>query len=313
MNGSARWMTVDTRIPSERHHFLPVFYQRPWTDAADGKLWQYKVVRQQVIDERRVTPKQTGFERHLYSVERESEFYDAPREDQIETDVFGPIDNDAAVVHRIILAEGVEALTEDDRHAWAVFLSSLLERHPSKILERDRWIEESHRGRVEDFLNRAPSPESRARMKEVLDSPYTIGLERNALRTFMVREIMNSETLDAIKSLRWQHVRIDRDYFWTSDAPLLPNLGQREYPITWMTLSLSPRDILMIHPSHWAMDEEFKNVACLMHCLELVPRSKYIYARSKVETHELVDLRTALDVALEEVTWPTRVWPGPTR
>ena len=48
------------------HHFIPAFYLSKWTKPPEGKLVEYTIKNNKLID-KPVGPRSTGYERDLYS------------------------------------------------------------------------------------------------------------------------------------------------------------------------------------------------------------------------------------------------------
>lgn len=69
------------------HHYLPVFYLKRWT-GADSRLVRFHRPYREVVASR-PTPKSTGYEKDLYSLDG---FQDGERQ-IIETEFFRPVDD----------------------------------------------------------------------------------------------------------------------------------------------------------------------------------------------------------------------------
>ncbi len=115
-------------MASNKHHYVPQCYMRPWT-GADDLLCEYQWLGGQVKT-RRIHPAGTGWSPNLYSVSSlPPQFVDI-----IETEVFGRIDQDAAnaldtLISGRVLSPGKEL------DGWSRFLMSLMFRNPVALEE----------------------------------------------------------------------------------------------------------------------------------------------------------------------------------
>ena len=114
-----------------RHHYVPQFLLRSWTDCtSDGKIEVFRVDLNPLSSTRH-TPKYTGFEEDLYAL---SMPVVAGMEQQaIEKKFLKIVDNYAALVRNKLENEGLRTLTLEERRHWAIFLMSLRLRQPEII------------------------------------------------------------------------------------------------------------------------------------------------------------------------------------
>jgi hypothetical protein len=201
------------------HHYLPQFYLRQWV-GDDGKLWRCRREPSGVVSEKAVAPRATAFEPDLYAI-RDATGIDVYDPHIIETEFFSGIDSDAALVHQKLLGPLPVRLSDEDRHAWALFLMSLLERTPARLGPLDHAAP-AIAEQVNAHLRAAcVTPESRAYLDEILADLDTVQMARNAIREFMVKEIRNAAAVDALKSLTWLVVpRETTTPLLTTDCPL---------------------------------------------------------------------------------------------
>lgn len=112
-----------------QQHYVPEFLLKQWHSGADKKLTQFQWMRGALLAEQ-FTAKAVAKEPHLYS----QRMHEPTPNVTLERDFMGPhIDDPAAVVHKEILANGHEKLTNQERYAWSRFLLSLLVRTPEMI------------------------------------------------------------------------------------------------------------------------------------------------------------------------------------
>lgn len=104
----------------------PQFLLRRWCNDA-GKLLSFSIREGRVICSA-LAPRSTGYENALYAVIANALGID---EDHLERKFFAPIDSNAAAALGKI--ERREAITPDDKIAWAFFLNSLRIRQPDVL------------------------------------------------------------------------------------------------------------------------------------------------------------------------------------
>jgi hypothetical protein len=106
------------------HHFLPVFYQAAWGDAA-GRVTRYSRPRDQLVA-KSCAPTRTGSEENLYT------HHGVPPEHSayLETQFFSPVDSNGAMAHALLINKGVSGLSPDLRVHWARYMMSTQLRHP---------------------------------------------------------------------------------------------------------------------------------------------------------------------------------------
>jgi hypothetical protein len=111
-----------------RHHYIPVFYLKYWTQS-DGRLERYTRPVAGKVVVRRVYPSETGFERNLYDSPGENE-----RSRQwLETRLFQQIDNAAARVLAKLNSDSVPTLSVEEMSHWSIFVRSLHHRTPDRM------------------------------------------------------------------------------------------------------------------------------------------------------------------------------------
>ena len=113
-----------------KHHHVPQFLQRPWTNPSDNKLEVFRLDLHEVKSKRHA-PKATGYEDDLYAL---SEPIVAGMEKQaVEERVLSQIDSRAATALQVLEQEGLRALTPENRSDWVRFIASLHLRQPERI------------------------------------------------------------------------------------------------------------------------------------------------------------------------------------
>jgi Protein of unknown function (DUF4238) len=153
-----------------KHHYIPRFYLSAWC-GRDGRVTYYRVERGRLVA-KRISPKGTGYENRLYTIEAgpqdlrrlieqnrdsgrepskslrelfqsylDSGIKDAQFLQMFETNFTSVIDDRASKVLNKIRAGAVSALTHRERLDWTEFLMSLPLRNPETLAEikRNSW------------------------------------------------------------------------------------------------------------------------------------------------------------------------------
>jgi hypothetical protein len=110
-----------------KHHYIPVFYQKPWC-GADRRLCEYSRPHHTVIA-RRKYPTETGFERGLYTLNAHKPVV----AEIVENKLMRQTDQYAALAHQILLRNDIPGLDATMRSGWARFILSLMRRTPEAL------------------------------------------------------------------------------------------------------------------------------------------------------------------------------------
>jgi hypothetical protein len=110
-----------------KHHYIPVFYQKPWC-GADRRLCEYSRPHHTVIA-RRKYPTETGFERGLYTLNA----HKPAVAEIVENRLMRQTDQYAALAHQILLRNHIPGLDVTMRSGWARFILSLMRRTPEAL------------------------------------------------------------------------------------------------------------------------------------------------------------------------------------
>lgn len=113
------------------HHYNPQFYLRLWEN--DQQLFYNYFIINHRVKYKLKSAASVGFEPHLYALKK------VPREEKnkIEKEVFGDIDNKAALILSKIDSFGINTLSNSEKIEWARFLYSMMSRHPKIIKSMD--------------------------------------------------------------------------------------------------------------------------------------------------------------------------------
>jgi hypothetical protein len=189
-----------------RHHYNPIFYLTQWC-GLDGRLCEYsRPYRELVADPK--FPKQTGFERGLYTLTA----YPQPVAEIVEDKLMSRTDNDAARAHQLLLDNNIGGLDDDTKSAWARFIISIWRRTPEEFRGlRDRLT----------AILLTEHPELRMQGDE-RDQARRAVLEHNL--TLLIQHLLNSELIgNHLINMRWSIVRFDgpKGPLLSSDHPIV--------------------------------------------------------------------------------------------
>ncbi|HEU4561312.1 MAG TPA: DUF4238 domain-containing protein [Longimicrobium sp.] len=247
-------------MTKKRHHAVPQFYLRRFTDSA-GLLWLHDLDNATAVQ---VRPSDALVEKYLYSPETGANPHDDTLEEFFAVHVEGP-----AAPALDTLARGAE-LPDEDRQRVAVFLAfqeirvprwrDLVTDFASKIGDRILKMSAArpeYMRRVFDEMGEEVSDEDLTRMIEGIESG---GLSVEATKAAWFQSMhVASETAQMLYRMPWTVVEASRDVeFVTSDAPIAKVLTDRSVPPMyaggWLspsaesTFVLDPRCCLVIRP-----------------------------------------------------------------
>ncbi len=284
-----------TTNPAKKHHYLPQFYLRAWTDPT-GKLWCCsQVPHAGGLRDKHLSPAATAYEPGLYDAHPTTTI-ERVRSDEFEAKGLSPIDGAAAGAHAALLAQP-EELSIEAAQAWARFINSLLERTPDVLRERDRRAAVAAEQTVADAVARYPGlARSASRLR-------VVGVAKNLVRQHMLRATNDQAVIDYLMGCRWLVVESNFELI-TGDLPLVINGGLEavDRPINWLSIALSPERLLIVHRPEWEPDEALIQGALVAHPLSVIGgRSTRVYSRSKLEDGPVLRLRTAAEASLGRI------------
>jgi hypothetical protein len=202
-------------VADVKHHYVPQFMLRRWCNDA-GKLPSFSVRNGRVLHSS-LAPRYTGYENALYAVVANALGID---EDYLERNLFSPIDSNAAIALGKI--ERREAISEDDKVAWAFFLNSLRLRQPDVLAHlRSEGLK-----MLKSLLaaGDAALPADAPTTEEWLNRNHPGMLEVESLASWLPRMVMHDEMTDRFAELHW----------WVLEfAPEAPKLLLSDLPIHW--------------------------------------------------------------------------------
>lgn len=247
-------------VTKKRHHAVPQFYLKRFTDSA-GLLWLHDLDRATAVQ---VRPNDALVEKYLYSPEIGVDPHDDTLEEFLAVNVEGP-----AAPALDALANGSQ-LSDEYRQRMAVFLAfqeirvprwrDLVTDFTSKIGDRVLKLSAAHPDymrRVFDEMGKEISDEDLSRMIEGIQSGG-FSVEATKAAWFQSMLIAN-EIAQMLHRMPWTVVEASRDIeFVTSDAPIAKVLTDRSVPTMfaggWLspsaesTFVLDPKCCLVIRP-----------------------------------------------------------------
>jgi hypothetical protein len=224
-----------------KHHFIPAFYQRAWTDT-EGTLVEYSRPRD-IVKCRPKTPASTGWERDLYA------FPELPPEaaQHIEAQFFQYADDVAAQALANLLAGNKVPWTIESRSAWSRFLIAIHVRHPDAMKElrpavRTIWDDSAEASQREYDRTRQPHfPPTFDEYWAQRDPLLPIKVHVN-----MIIKALDNETVGAhINGMYWYVLDVSKssDRLLTSDRPV--ELSQLRRPTGVAAIPISPTQLFV--------------------------------------------------------------------
>lgn len=186
-----------------RHHYVPQFLLRPWTEATpDDKL---EVFRLDLPDlpSSRYAPKSTGFDNDLYALTKD--VIAGMEKQAIETRFLKLVDNNAANVRNKLVNQGFKTLTPENKVDWARFLMSLRVRQPDIV----NMLKQQSPEDLKATLNEQPegyeelaTKEDPSTLEEWTEKQYP-GLIENFGLSFFHKLVDNPRYGDKILKMKW--------------------------------------------------------------------------------------------------------------
>jgi hypothetical protein len=219
--------------PPRKHHYLPEFYLKNWANQ-NGRVWEFSRPHKSVVARERY-PSETGFERHLYSVSSRS---DSTSKQHLESDVFSPLDNDAAVALAHLGELGTKPSDENLTKAWCRFLVSQLYRNPSAIRFLRQKVRSLDTERLEEEYQRRRSANDPSTVREymaTLDDEF----HEESFAKLLPKLLISANMIGLLSRMQWRVIRLKRSIhgLLTSDRPLVLSNGLLQ-PQGFMTLPI---------------------------------------------------------------------------
>lgn len=265
---------------SSKHHFIPRFLLKEWQDE-NGCLWIYQRNDGGDISFRKGAPKSVAYVENLYTIYPEYRGVQEPS-DKVEKEVMAKIDDQAAIVHRKLLDFGLDALTEEERYIWSVFMVCMIERSPKKI-ERYKSL-----AKIDDYVDELLK--THPNMANVIERTglNIQAVSNNTILKFIVDRIFDSELAKSISRMSWAIVQTDipGEHFVLGDNVVVINNGAVEdEPLYFIRLAISPNKLLILTYDSSTLESDFAGVLTIVYNIDVISKSeKYI-----VSSRELKD------------------------
>lgn len=291
---------MSNNATSIKHHFVPQFYFRAWSNPETKLFWLYQRNTVGAIEIRERPAKSVGFVPHLYSWLPTGLDFDQAAPDQLEQDFFGPLDDAAAIVHQKLITSGFSALAAEDRSVWAWFLKSLIERSPKRIREVEQSADLSGTW-ADDFARLWPGRHPDAGAQAFFSRLDRAAMIRNTLLGEMVRQICDRPFIEGLQRMEWLTVDLPpgEDHFLTGDTPLIFNGGVRESPIFALSIAISPTKLFVVHQKDEAFDREWLGLLTYMHSVNIVLKAeKYVVSSRPLTDSRFIKYAKVVEEAL---------------
>ncbi|MDZ5602298.1 DUF4238 domain-containing protein [Pseudomonas sp. RP23018S] len=265
---------------ASKHHFIPKFLLRKWQDDS-GRLWVYKRSDGGGISLRKGAPKSVAYVENLYTIRPEHKL-SKPASDEIETEIMGRLDDQAAIIHKAILDRGLDSITLEDRYMWSVFIASIIERSPQRL---QMYKEQASVQEVIKELNGLyPGAEALVdRFGFDIDA-----VVNNTVLNFMVDRVLNSDLACDIYNMQWLIVQnnIPGEHFVLGDhALVINNASAVDEPLYFLRIAIAPDKLMLFAYNQSALDDDFISTLAATYNIMVVEASlRYIIA-----SRELVD------------------------
>jgi len=222
------------------HHHLPIFYLSGWR-GQDDKVVRYWRPNGRKVKPSPITPKNTGFEPFLYSLDG----YPEDQQQVLEEKFFGPIvDEPASRALKVLMERDQSKLTEELRVAWTRFLMAARARSPEMVkkAQNEAWRT------MEEALLRDPHEYDAVRrdgdastLLEVAEQVCKTTLD-NGGKLILPDVVQHPVFAAAIMRMNWATLDVStaRHELLTSDQPLVTTHGLDDQRCI-IAFPLSPR------------------------------------------------------------------------
>jgi len=221
------------------HHYLPVFYLRQWCNS-EGRLFRYHRPHHRVVASS-ITPKSTGYEPSLYTLED----YPPEQRQVIEKQFMGPIvDDPASKALKILIERDRQKMTEEMRVAWTRFLMSMRLRDPhtlSEVTALARQIVKTNLSKPDQEYLQAKSDSDPPTLYEWVEkhAPHVI---KNIGKAFLPGLIDHEKIGDHIINMQWSTFELSKSSvtLLTGDRPFITTEGLADTKCV-LAFPLAPR------------------------------------------------------------------------
>lgn len=206
-------MEAESKLP--KHHYIPVFYLREWTND-QGRLLEFSRPTGGEVKTRPTSPKGTGFVRGLYRISGP----DDATSEAFERVFFQTVDNLAKEALDILLGRSHAPWTLKTRSAWSRFVVGMMFRNPERVAATRRFIEDL-------YLDKYEEDEARYRANNPPEAPPYLDIMISEIAYGAVdwtRSMMDSKKIGQfLNTMRWSVRDISSTglTLFTSDRPYM--------------------------------------------------------------------------------------------
>jgi hypothetical protein len=225
-------------VPDVKHHYVPQFLLRRWTDAT-GKLKIFSVRNGRLVSKAH-TPEYTGYEIDLYAIVANALGF--PKH-VLEERLFARIDDGAAKVLEKL--EHHQAITQDEHIAWTFFLSSLRVRQPDILVFLRTAGMKLLKGELAEQDESNPPPGALT-TEDWFELHYSGALAARTMTSWLPRMIFHQGMMDSFAELTWwfREFEPDQPGLLLSDLPLHWE-GGLDQPSFFVTLPIAPHRLFI--------------------------------------------------------------------
>lgn len=255
------------------HHFIPQFFLKEWEDE-DSKIIRYFKNKKGEIIEDKKNKKDIGYKKDLYKLNSHT-FFPIKDSHTLERNFFQQLDNDSALVkEKIIMDNGFNSLSENEKNTWSKFIHSLIERTPKQI----------------EFLKsesiRIGNKYKEKLSKDKINKNLTI---KELGEKIFTKEFIQNESLGLLKRiiedihwnqwfcniLEWKIVVLPENvsFFIIGDNPIIKNYGVNSTKIFSVALAISPRLLFLAYEKEFEFTDDFISKFVIMHNLQIIMQS----------------------------------------
>jgi hypothetical protein len=179
---------------------------------------------------------------------------------------------------------GVQSVSPKERGVWALFLNSLIERSPQRILELEKDVGGISQKVFTEFERRWHESEAWSAIKSSISSAGVDAMNRNAALAGITSYIVDEPFINYVAHIVWPTFELPEgsDHFLTSDSPVVINAGVEAYPIYMLSIALSPRRLMIMHAMKDEFDSDFLRTVVMMHNIQMAKQAEK-YLISSVE------------------------------
>jgi hypothetical protein len=266
---------------SKKHHFIPVFHLKQWTDPGTKKLIRHCRYGSGPPDIRKLFPSEVGFENHLNTLNPNLIDRQVDNPAVVEDQLARIVDDPAARVLIKMLEEGVDSLKNEERKTWAGYVLSLLERHPRRLVESEAFHEKVMLEVLDGACRHSPHM-NRAEMEQFFSKPYC----KNESRVSLLKWIDDPEWTAKLGEWKWTVLHLEPScdiQFVLTDQPVV-TIKQENEDIIFIALALSPFDLWIAHRESDELGaDEMKHIVCSYNLMQCSKNPNFIISQNPLK------------------------------